>query len=108
MTDDVRCKLFIDESRVWNMDMADKNRKSFMVGYIYEKLHVVNMLNITGTSKNLAIMTPHDKNIYLRRYSEYFHRTSSKPDVFYSCFNKTHVVIWHASDTIVVYYNKKK
>ena len=63
MTDDVRCKLFIDESRVWNMDMADKNRKSFMVGYIYENLHVVNMLSTTGTSKNLAIMTPHDKNI---------------------------------------------
>ena len=45
------------------MDMADKNRKSFMVGYIYENLHVVNMLSTTGTSKNLAIMTPHDKNI---------------------------------------------
>lgn len=61
---------------------ALKKKISRMIGYLFNKLHVVNMLNITGCSKNLKSMSLTEKNRCLRLYSKYFHRTSSEIDVF--------------------------
>ena len=46
MSKSVRCKLFNDECRVWNMDITGVARRSYMVGYMEQELHVLNMLNI--------------------------------------------------------------
>ena len=43
------------------MDMENNKGLSYMVGYIYYKNHIVNMLNMSGASRNLAVMTPHEK-----------------------------------------------
>ena len=52
MSKSVRCKLFNDECRVWNMDITGVARRSYMVGYMEQELHVFNMLNIHGASRN--------------------------------------------------------
>ena len=82
MSDKIRCLIFTDESRIWNMDMANNKRLSYMIGYIYYKNHIVNMLNIRGTSRNLAVMTSHEKNTFLRVLTKYFHQLSSEKNVF--------------------------
>ena len=61
-----RCLLFTEESRIWNMDMENNKGLSYIVGYIYYKNHIVNMLNIRGASRNLAVMTPHGKKKYFQ------------------------------------------
>ena len=35
MSDKIRCLIFTEESRIWNMDMANNKRLSCMIGYIY-------------------------------------------------------------------------
>ena len=54
MSDDIRCRIFTDESKIWNMDMANKRQLSSMSGYIIEKQQVVNILKIRRASRNLA------------------------------------------------------
>ena len=65
------------------------------------------MLNITGASRNLVIMSPTEKNSYLRVYSTYFHQNSSELDMFYCRLNKTHAVLWYAIDNTLICYNNK-
>ena len=107
MSDKIRCLIFTDESRIWNMDMANNKRLSYMIGYIYYKNHIVNMLNIRGTSRNLAVMTSHEKNTFLRVLTKYFHQLSSEENIFYSYFNKDKTVLYHALNDIMVYYNRQ-
>ena len=54
MSDDTKCRIFTDESKIWNMDMANKRQLSSMSGYIIEKQQVVNILKIRRASRNLA------------------------------------------------------
>ena len=61
MSDKIRCLLFTDKSRIWNMDMENNKWLSNMIGHIYYKNHTVNMLNIRGASRNLAVITSHEK-----------------------------------------------
>ena len=89
MSDNVRCLIFTDESRIWNMDMANNKRLSYMIGYIYYKNHIVNMLNIRGASRNLAIMSPHEKNTFLRLLTKYFHQKVQKMIIFIVILTKT-------------------
>ena len=83
----VRWKLFHDECRVWNMDITGLARRSYMMGYMEQELHVLTMLKIRGASRNLAIMSPTEKNLYLRNYSQYVHRSTDELNVFYSKLN---------------------
>ena len=78
-----------------------------MIGYIYYKNHIVNMLNIRGASRNLAIMSLHEKNTFLRLLTKYFHQNSTENDDFYSYFNKDNTVLYHALMSVMVYYNRK-
>ena len=97
-----RCKLFNDECRVWNMDITGVARRSYMIGYMEEELHVLNMLNTRGASRDLAIMSPSEKNIYLRNYSKYVNRSTDELNVFYSKFNKTRVALFHVCWFILI------
>ena len=69
MSKRARCKLFNDKCRVWNMDITGAARRSFMMSYMEQELYVLNMLNLRGASRNLAAMSPTEKNLYLRNYS---------------------------------------
>ena len=102
MSKHVRWKLFHDECRVWNMDITGLARRSYMMGYMEQELHVLTMLKIRGASRNLAIMSPTEKNLYLRNYSQYVHRSTDELNVFYSKFNKTDVVLFHALESMLV------
>ena len=42
MRDDIRCRLFVDESEIWNMNMANDRQLLYVCGYILNKKHVVN------------------------------------------------------------------
>ena len=59
-----RKKLFVDESRIWNLEepaagaTSNKDMKitSILVGYMWYDIHVESMLNIRRSSRNLASM----------------------------------------------------
>ena len=93
MSKHVRSKLHNDEARVWNMDLTNVARRSYMMGYLNQELHILNILNIKGSHRNLAAMSPTEKNQYLLNYSQYVHRSTDSLDFFYSNFNKTHCFI---------------
>ena len=78
-----------------------------MMGYMEQELHVLTMLKIRGASRNLAIMSPTEKNLYLRNYSQYVHRSTDELNVFYSKLSKTDVVLFHALESMLVYFNIK-
>ena len=58
-----RTMLFVDESRIWNLDEpADgkeinmkTNLKSHLLGDMWDDVHVESLLNIRDSSKNLVI-----------------------------------------------------
>ena len=52
-------------------------------------------------------MSSTEKNVYLRNYSQYVHRSTDELDVFYSRFNKTDVVLFYALESMLVYFNRK-
>ena len=57
-------KLFVDETRIWNLQEppagAASNMKtniiSILFGYMWYDVHVESLLNIRGSSRNLATM----------------------------------------------------
>ena len=62
-------KLFVDESRIWNLEepsavtvstMSTKIR-SILFGYMWIETHIESMLNIRGTSRDLATMGINEK-----------------------------------------------
>ena len=107
MSKHVRCKLFNDECRVWNMDITGVTCHSYMMSYMEQELHILNVLNICRASRNLSAMSSTEKNVYLRNYSQYVHRSTDELDVFYSRFNKTDVVLFYALESMLVYFNRK-
>ena len=65
-------KLFIDESRIWNLEepaagaastMSTKIR-SILIGYIWDETHIEAILRITGNS-NLSSIGPVEINLML-------------------------------------------
>ena len=46
MSRSARCKLLVNESRIWNMDVANKTKKrlSYSAGFFYEEKHVLDFL----------------------------------------------------------------
>ena len=89
------------------MDITNVARRSYMMGYLNQELHVLNMLNIKGSHRNLAAMSPTEKNQYLWNYSQYVHRSTDSLDVFYSNFNKTRTILFHALESRLVYFGHR-
>ena len=76
MSKESRGRIQVDESRIWNMGFSNVKRLSYSTAYMSEELHIVKMPNIRGTHRNLSIMSPAEKNRYLRLYTRYIHTTN--------------------------------
>ena len=49
---EIRLKLHIDESRIWNIGMRNIKSHSYMIGFMWSDSIVKRALNITGTEKD--------------------------------------------------------
>ena len=66
-------KLFLDESGIWNLDELaagetsnpNMNIRAMMMGYMWNNIHVEQINNIRGSSKNLASMSLPEKTPFL-------------------------------------------
>ena len=57
--------------------------RSVLLGYMWYDVHVESLLNIRGSSRNLATMGITRKNNFFREFSRYLHKTE-RQDNFYS------------------------
>ena len=57
--------------------------RSVLLGYMWYDVHVESLLNIRGSSRNLATMGITGKNNFFREFSRYLHKTE-RQDNFYS------------------------
>ena len=71
------------------------------MGYLEQELHVLNMLNIRGSQRNLGVLSPTEKNQYLRNYSNYIHKNTLNLNGFYSNYNKTDTVLFHTLELVM-------
>ena len=80
----------MDESRIWNLEETaagaastmSTNIRSILFGYMWTDIHIENILNISGNSKNLDTVGINEKNLLLRTISGYLH-DSPRQDNFY-------------------------
>ena len=98
-----RKKLFVDESRIWSLDepaagAASKMKtkiRPILFGYMWYDEHVESLLNITGSSRNLAGMGITQKNNFLREFSRYLHKTE-RQNKFYNLQKGNWTVLYPA------------
>ena len=100
MGKEIRLRLHIDKSRIWNMGMKNAKKHSYMT---WSDSIVKGSLNRTGTEKDLSTMTIFQKSVYLRNYSKVVHRTNHN-DVFYYNYNKGDTVLFHALTPKFLFY----
>ena len=103
----MRLILHFDEGRIWNIDMRNLKRHSYMMDFMWSDSIVKSALNITGTEKDLSTMTIFQKSDYLKNYSKEVYRTN-RDDVFYCYYGKPDTVLSYYSDTKFIFYRKKK
>ena len=97
-----RKKLFVDESRIWNVKEAAAGAastmktkiRSILFGYIWTDINVEHILRISGNSKNLDTVGINDKNLLLRAISGYLH-ASSREDNFFG-YKKQNWTVLHS------------
>ena len=76
----VRKKLFADESKIWNLEEPaagaasnmKTNTRSILFGYMWYHVHVESLLNIRGSSRNLAIIGIIEKATFLENLVDTF------------------------------------
>ena len=76
-----RKKLFLDDSRIWNVKeptaSAASNMKtkirSILFGYMWTDRHVECILRISGNSKNIDTVGINEKDLFLQMISCYLH-----------------------------------
>ena len=110
-----RKKLFVDESRIWNIEepmaSAPSNMnlkiKCILMRYMWYDIHVGNMLNIKGSSRNLAAMRITEKNNFLRQFSRYHHKNQGAEDNFYSLRTWSWTFLLPALSTQIVLFRSK-
>ena len=104
-----RKKLFVDKSRIWNLEepaasaacnMKTKIR-SILFKYMWYDLHVESLLNIKGSFRNLAAMEITEKNNFLREFSGYLHKTERQNN-FYSLQRRNWAVLYPALSTQLI------
>lgn len=106
MSRHARCKIFNDETLIWNMDVADKKRFHYTTGYLEDHANVLSMFK-TKDSKNLRWLSAKEKLIFLSTYSIKHHKDTTGRDIFYSVYNRTSPVLFHGVPSILVYYPRK-
>ena len=70
------------------------NIRSILFGYMWKDIHIENILNISGNSKNLDTVGINEKNLLLKTISGYLH-DSPRQDNFY-CYQTQHWTVLHA------------
>ena len=112
-----RKKLFVDESRIWNLEepaagaasTMSTNIRSILFRYMWTDIHIENILNISGNSKNLDTVGINEKNLLLRTISGYLH-DSPRQDNFY-CYRTQHWTVLYAglgvAPTRLFFYENK-
>ena len=105
MSRETRLKLHIDESRIWNIDMRNVKRHSYLLGFMLSDSIVKSALNVMGTEKDLSTITIFEKYVYLKNYSKEVHRTN-RDDVFYCYYIKPDTVLYYHSGTKIIFYRK--
>ena len=106
-----RKKLFVDQSRRWNLDepaagAASKMKtkiRLILFGYMWYDEHVESLLNITGSSRNLAAMGITEKNIFLREFSRYLHKTE-RQNKFCNLQKGNWTVLYPALSTQLIFF----
>ena len=100
-----RCRLNVDESRIWHMNMANTRRLSFSLIFLYEEKHVLDCFKITNSeSKSLQYLPAKQKLQFLRYYSQKTHEYSYEFDMFYSFYIKANTVLLHTLRNMLIYY----
>ena len=100
-----RCRLNVDESRIWHMDMANTRRLSFSLGFLQEEKHVLDCFKITNSeSKSLQYLPAKQKLQFLRYYSQKTNEYSYEFDMFYSFYIKANTVLFHTLRNMLIYY----
>ena len=100
-----RCRLNVDESRIWHMDLANTRRLSFSLIFLYEEKHVLDCFKITNSeSKSLQYLPTKQKLQFLWYYSQKTHQYSYEFDMFYSFYIKANTVLLHTLRNMLIYY----
>ena len=109
-----RKKLFVDKSRIWNIEepsagtastMSTKIR-SILFDYMWMETHTESMLNIRETSRDLATIGINEKKIYLRTFSQYLHKNPRQDDFY--CFKTNQwTVLYPALTTQIIFFENK-
>ena len=81
-----RKNFFVDESKIWNLEEPaagaasnmKTNRRSILFGYMWYHVHVESLLNIRGSSKNLAIIGITEKTTFLKNLVDTFIKIKDK------------------------------
>ena len=104
-----RKKLFVDESRIWNLEESPagvaSNMKtsirSILFRYMWYDVHVESLLNIKGSSRILAAMgiTEKKKKTFLEK--------DEREDSFYSLPKKGWTVLYPALTTKLIFFGNK-
>ena len=92
-------------SNAWPENRAVNFRYSYLIGYLEDTRIVESMIGITGLGFDFKSMPIPAKNGYLRRYSNYKHRT--KPDeplqdIFHFSYNKNYISLAHLIDSTAI------
>ena len=91
MSEIARKKIFVDESRIWNLEepaasaasTMSTNIRSILYGYMWTDIHIENIINL-----NLDTVGINEKNLLPRTISGYLH-DSLRQDNFY-CYQTQH------------------
>ena len=82
MGKNTRKKLFVDNSRLRNMEqtpdnsigsMIGKKPRSILLGYFWEDVKAKSLPKISGSSKDLSATSIWEKNNYIREVSQSLH-----------------------------------
>ena len=106
-----RKKSFLDESRIWNLEEPavgaasnmKTNIRSKLLGYMWYDIHVESLLDIRGSSRNLAAMGITEKYNFLRESSGYLHKIE-REDNFYCYQRGNWTVVYPALSTQLIYF----
>lgn len=100
MSKHARCKICVDESRIWNMDTINTKRLFYLTGFLYKEKHLLDCFKIAD-SKNLG---PAEKGRYIRYYTLKTHKSNAdrEKDVIYSTFSLKNTVLFHGLEDMLV------
>ena len=104
-----RKKLFVDQSRRWNLDepaagAASKMKtkiRLILFGYMWYDEHVESLLNITGSYSSNGNNSK--KNNFLRESSRYLHKTE-RQNKFYNSQKGNWTVLYPALSTQLILF----